>query len=264
MNRLVRNRLADLLLGAFRRETARDAIFWLALCCDLDAEEARAGVGVGALHARWSERYSGPAPGVRRMVEAAEELAGLLQVERTGGAPGAVVAPARVMDDATWLVHPHADLLPHLSDVRACVQAYAEAAQEMTDRRDALCRMSPLRRAVAEGVICFNAGLFFEAHEHLEHCWSTLPAGPDKRFVQGLIQISVGFHHAVRGSYEGAVNQLEKGLAKLAEPPSEEVGIDRVRFGREVAAFRRRLVVRGRERMQPSRPADVPRVRSGD
>jgi hypothetical protein len=120
--------------------------------------------------------------------------------------------------------------------------------------------MAPLHRAVAEAAACFNVGLFFEAHEHLEHHWVSLPPSPTKRFIQGIIQVSVGFHHVMRGSYDGAVNQLEKGLAKLVASCGDVVGLDANRFRREVAEVRRRIVDCGRERMRRPRLDELPRM----
>lgn len=72
-----------------------------------------------------------------------------------------------------------------------------------------------LESALAQAALCLGAGLYFEAHEILEHVWIHMPPGIRRRCVQGLIQVAVGFHHAERGSLMGAVNQLAKGLQKL-------------------------------------------------
>ena len=61
----------------------------------------------------------------------------------------------------------------------------------------------------------FNHQQFFECHEVLEELWGPLPPGPEKTFLQGLIQIAVGFHHLQRLNYVGAKNKLQSGLEKL-------------------------------------------------
>ncbi|MBI4734808.1 MAG: DUF309 domain-containing protein [candidate division NC10 bacterium] len=127
-------------------------------------------------------------------------------------------------------------------------------------RRTAAGLKDPLRGAMAEAALCFNAGLFFEAHEHLEHHWMTQPPGPTKRFLQGIIQISVGFHHAHAGNYEGAVNQLAKGLEKTAQVTGEFLGLDCDAFLPKVAAVRGDILRRGRAGMRPVPLAGVPRM----
>jgi len=60
----------------------------------------------------------------------------------------------------------------------------------------------------------FNAGKFFECHETLEEAWRAC-RGPGRDFLQGLIQVSVGFYHLRNGNFVGGKSQLEKGLQKI-------------------------------------------------
>jgi hypothetical protein len=113
---------------------------------------------------------------------------------------------------------------------------------------------------MAEAALCFNAGLFFEAHEHLERHWAIQPRGATKRFLQGIIQISVGFHHAHEGNYDGAVNQLAKGLEKTAGTVGEMLGIDCDEFLPRVAAAREAIAKRGRAAMRPLPLPEIPRM----
>jgi predicted metal-dependent hydrolase len=76
-----------------------------------------------------------------------------------------------------------------------------------------------------DGIIFFNAGLYFEAHEVWEDLWR--PAyGPDRTFYQGLIQAAVGMHHLARGNLNGASSQLQKALSKLEKYPDTFRHID--------------------------------------
>jgi hypothetical protein len=113
---------------------------------------------------------------------------------------------------------------------------------------------------MAEAALCFNAGLFFEAHEHLEHQWAAQPRGVTRRFLQGIIQISVGFHHAHEGNYDGAVNQLAKGLEKVAGTTGEMLGLDCTDFLPKVAAAREAIVRRGPAGMTPVPLSEIPRM----
>jgi len=54
------------------------------------------------------------------------------------------------------------------------------------------------------GIVLFNRGDFFEAHEVWEDLWMHC-AGPERRFYQGLIQAAVGLCHFCNGNLRGAV-----------------------------------------------------------
>jgi predicted metal-dependent hydrolase len=74
------------------------------------------------------------------------------------------------------------------------------------------------------GIDLFNRGEFFEAHEVLEDVWrAALPA--DKKFLQGLIQISVAFVHHSRGNVVGARSLLARGCRNLSACPAFHRGI---------------------------------------
>jgi uncharacterized protein len=68
--------------------------------------------------------------------------------------------------------------------------------------------------ALAEGLQCYRAGQFFEAHEHWETVWLKV-AEPDKTFLQGLIQMTAAFHHWQRGNPAGTASLLRQALQKL-------------------------------------------------
>jgi hypothetical protein len=89
------------------------------------------------------------------------------------------------------------------------------------------------RLAVARAVTQFNRGLYFECHDTLEEVWSGM-RGPARDFFQGLIQVSVGFHHLRRGNPAGAFSTFTKALGRFEAYPGRY-------FGFEVAAERARL-----------------------
>ncbi|HEV2388891.1 MAG TPA: DUF309 domain-containing protein [Candidatus Acidoferrales bacterium] len=84
--------------------------------------------------------------------------------------------------------------------------------------------------AFSRGVDQFNRAQFFHAHETWEMLWMEA-SGPDKIFLQGIIQIAAAFHHWSRGNVAGARALLDAGLAKLARSPESYRGIrvDRLR-----------------------------------
>ena len=70
--------------------------------------------------------------------------------------------------------------------------------------------------ALANGVALFNRGKFFEAHEILEDFWRAAPA-EQKKFLQGLVQVAVAFHHHSTGNHTGMRSVLERATRNLAE-----------------------------------------------
>jgi predicted metal-dependent hydrolase len=53
------------------------------------------------------------------------------------------------------------------------------------------------------GIVLFNRGDFFEAHEVWESLWMETH-GPERPFLQGLIQAAVGLCHFCNGNVRGA------------------------------------------------------------
>ena len=76
----------------------------------------------------------------------------------------------------------------------------------------------------AEGIKLFNSAEFFEAHEVLEDVWRAAPA-TDKKFLQGLIQAAVAFHHHSTGNAVGARSLLARAQRNLSAYPAEFKGI---------------------------------------
>lgn len=56
---------------------------------------------------------------------------------------------------------------------------------------------------------------WFDAHEAFEEEWrATL--GDERDFLQGLVHVTVAWHHAGRGNANGAARQLAKAQRRLA------------------------------------------------
>ena len=77
---------------------------------------------------------------------------------------------------------------------------------------------------LAQGLACYRAGEFFEAHEHWELVWLQLPE-PEKTFLQSLIQVSAAFHHLSRGNRIGARSLLTRALRRLQNYPDAFAGV---------------------------------------
>ena len=74
------------------------------------------------------------------------------------------------------------------------------------------------------GIALFNQGNFYEAHEVLEDVWRET-SGPQKSFLQALIQIAVALHHHSTGNVVGARSLLAKASRRLAGCPDPCAGI---------------------------------------
>ena len=67
------------------------------------------------------------------------------------------------------------------------------------------------------GITLFNQAQFFDAHEALEDVWRDAPP-ENKKFLQGLVQVAVAFHHYSTGNRVGMRSVLERAIRNLAEP----------------------------------------------
>ncbi len=74
-------------------------------------------------------------------------------------------------------------------------------------------------RLLEEGILLFNRGQFFEAHEVWEDAWRRA-RDEDRLLLHGLIQVAAGFHKLQCGQPSGTVSLLTKGIAKLAALPA--------------------------------------------
>ncbi len=263
MKRSVRNRLGDLLLEAFERPERRAAIAWLALFCELAAQRDRPEVPLAELLAAPRAIF----PDMDKTVDVAlAHLIGpekLLRLRRADTGEILSTGMPSQIESVPWVVEPEPNARTAFAAVRERVRIYAGLIARLSGRTTPGPR-DPLRRAMTEAALCFNAGLFFEAHEHLEHLWAAQPRGVTRRFLQGIIQISVGFHHAHEGNYDGAANQLAKGLEKVAGTTGEMLGLDCDDFLPKVTAAREAIVKRGRAQMDPVALAEIPRMVVGE
>lgn len=76
-----------------------------------------------------------------------------------------------------------------------------------------------------KGIDQFEKGDYFEAHEAWEDLWSDYYL-PDRKFIQGLIQLAVSFVHLGNGNMIGARNLLRKCQNKFADFQGIQRGIN--------------------------------------
>ena len=87
---------------------------------------------------------------------------------------------------------------------------------------------------MAAGRDAFNRGDFYEAHELWEEVWNVID-DPERRWVQGLIQVATGLHKLERGRDDVCATLLRKALGKLAGAPAllDGVGVAAAQRGAE-------------------------------
>jgi len=87
----------------------------------------------------------------------------------------------------------------------------------------------------AKAVELFNAGRYFDAHEALEDEWRE-SVDPERRWLQGLVQVAVASHHHSTGNLLGANSVMARAIANLETCPTVLHGVD-------IAKLRRDLVI---------------------
>jgi predicted metal-dependent hydrolase len=85
------------------------------------------------------------------------------------------------------------------------------------------------------GVLLFNRGDFFEAHEAWEALWMDT-AGPDRTFYQGLIQAAVGLCHFCNGNVRGAVKLYHSSRDYMSRHGPHHLGLDVNDFWRQMGS----------------------------
>jgi hypothetical protein len=95
-----------------------------------------------------------------------------------------------------------------------------------------------IRTCLDEGIVLFNRGQFFEAHEVWEDGWHR-SQGDDRMLLHGLIQVAAGFHKLQCGQPTGAASLFAKGLAKLAPIAASPMASRLGSFRADVEVLRR-------------------------
>ena len=74
--------------------------------------------------------------------------------------------------------------------------------------------MDKIDKLFDKGLDAFNNKRFYEAHEFWENIWVEYRL-PDSKFIQGLIQLTVGFYHITNQNLNGARSLLRKSKKKF-------------------------------------------------
>ena len=94
------------------------------------------------------------------------------------------------------------------------------------------------------GIRLFNEQHFYDAHEIWEDVWRETN-GPEKKFLQGLIQAAVALHHHSTGNVVGACSLLERARKNLVNYPEDFGGIRVAALLVSLATWRESLLAGG-------------------
>ena len=76
-----------------------------------------------------------------------------------------------------------------------------------------------------QGILLFNQGKYFEAHEELEAAWKE-ERGRIRGLYQGILQAGVTYLHITRGNYAGALKVYGRSMKWLKDWPETCRGVD--------------------------------------
>ena len=94
--------------------------------------------------------------------------------------------------------------------------------------------------SLERGLELIREGAYFEAHEELEDEWRD--ADPKERdFLQGLVHVTVAWHHASRANRLGCERQLAKAARRLGAYAPEHRGVDVAAVLEQVEAAERKV-----------------------
>ncbi len=120
-----------------------------------------------------------------------------------------------------WQVALAPDFRPDCRQVAAMLRQYEQALEGWQPRPE----LPALDLALGKGALLFNHRLFFEVHEVLEGQW-VQEVDPERRFLQGLIQIAVAFYHLGNQNFGGTVSLLDDGLDKIRPHAPAYLGLE--------------------------------------
>jgi len=255
----LRNRLSELFLEALANPERGVYVLWLRTYCRL-ARAERLPIPLRSLvEAVSREAATSPRGDRRGPLEALLADGDLLQLRHLES--GDVYRGSAILEALRWSTAEAVELYPEFRDHAGYAARRAEKYWAVVGHLIQQERMPEgVEGAVAQGVLVFNAGLFFEYHELLEDPWRA-EVGDRKRFLQGLIQVAVGLHHWENGNYTGAVLLLREGAERLRVGMPHMLGLDVTPFYHQVHAARSALEGLGREHARELDASLIPKQR---
>jgi predicted metal-dependent hydrolase len=109
------------------------------------------------------------------------------------------------------------------------------------------------------GVEEFNAGHYFEQHEHFEAAWMAEPRAV-RDLYQGVLQVGVAFLQIQRGNWAGALKVFRRGLPRLRDLPPVCQGIDVAALRAASEAIHREVTELGPTRLAEFDQSKFPQI----
>ena len=86
-----------------------------------------------------------------------------------------------------------------------------------------------------EGLMLFNKGKYFKAHEELEAAWKE-EKGKIRELYQGILEAGVTYLHITRGNYAGAIKVYGRSMRWLRQWPETCRGVEVRRLQSDLTA----------------------------
>lgn len=147
------------------------------------------------------------------------------------------------------------EFLPERPEIVAKLVLYGTALDGWAQDESA----SDIALALRKGAVLFNHHLFFEVHEVLEVQWIQ-EVDPERRFLQGLIQIAVAFYHQSNGNLRGTLSLLHDGLKKVEPYAPVYLGVELADFVVAIADCRREIERLGKDVTGQFQMEGIPRI----
>ena len=93
----------------------------------------------------------------------------------------------------------------------------------------------PLHPRALQGILLFNKGKYFEAHEELEAAWKE-ETGRIRELYQGILEAAVTYLHISRGNFPGAVKVYGRSMKWLKDWPEICRGVEVGQLRRDLEA----------------------------
>jgi hypothetical protein len=119
--------------------------------------------------------------------------------------------------------------------------------------------MEPYDPRYLAGILLFNAGDFFEAHEVWEDLWAEAH-GDERRFFQGLIQAAVGLCHFGNGNLRGAAKLYRSSRDYVKGLANPFRGLDLVDFWRQMEGCFAPVLTENPDPASRPEPERLPRI----
>lgn len=104
------------------------------------------------------------------------------------------------------------------------------------------------------GILLFNQGKYFEAHEELEAAWKE-ERGKARQLYQGILEAAVAYLHITRQNYNGAVKVYGRSMKWLKDWPAHCRGVDVAQLRDDMDKVIAEVERLGKERLDEFDPA---------